>query len=535
VGGGAGAVIYALTLAALSVVDSSTATQTFTPGAPTTVFTITDFTYTAKSEVRAYTTTILVDTRIGRVSASPADATEYTLTMPIGSLGGVLTLGAPGITTGTTLTVYRLVPLTQEASFKYQGRWSPWAQERAMDKLTMIWQYLDTTQALPQDLVDDHIVGFHPHPYLRLLGVNGGQGAYGGTGSGDDLTLQAIVSGPRTGSTIVFGTAALYDADLDLLEIGSTGGGISDKLEVTGSAAADADLTTPIIYGSAVTDNDLTITPNADAANGAVWFGDRLVFDEDNGRLGIGTDVEPAYTLHLTDGDMVVGSDLNLLATGDIEELTTAANIEISGDTSSPGSSAAGLTFFGTTHATYPNDAYTYADSLFFADTVGDVFVLFSATLSHYIDGQVAGRRGYVAGGAGSTSMRNPADCGGEVGLTADTAQYDLENADSGNKGCMVTVKRTVDTGAGDTVTVAPHASDYVVGTCLTSSDAAADDTTVVQDSGVASKGWVTDQGAHLAHCTPNCGIRGDYITVVSDGTDTWWIVACRGNWKPVP
>jgi hypothetical protein len=56
-------VIYALTLAALSVVDSSTATQTFTPGAPTTVFTITDFTYTAKSEVRAYTTTILVRIR----------------------------------------------------------------------------------------------------------------------------------------------------------------------------------------------------------------------------------------------------------------------------------------------------------------------------------------------------------------------------------------------------------------------------------------------------------------------------------------
>lgn len=96
----------------------------------------------------------------------------------------------------------------------------------------------------------------------------------------------------------------------------------------------------------------------------------------------------------------------------------------------------------------------------------------------------------------------------------ADTDVVQLPDIAAGNKGMRVTVLVTAADG-GALVSLSPHSSDKIVGTVA---NAAADSVA----SGVADKDF---------QCTKATQNKGDYVTVESDGTDTWYIVGGVGIW----
>jgi hypothetical protein len=111
---------------------------------------------------------------------------------------------------------------------------------------------------------------------------------------------------------------------------------------------------------------------------------------------------------------------------------------------------------------------------------------------------------------AGSAYLVTTADGGIVISAAADNDVVTLPDAAAGNKGLRVTV---VNVAADDAakVSISPHSSDKIVGTVA-----------AVTSGGVADKDWInTKVGAN----------KGDYTTLVSDGTDTWYIVGGVGVW----
>jgi hypothetical protein len=119
--------------------------------------------------------------------------------------------------------------------------------------------------------------------------------------------------------------------------------------------------------------------------------------------------------------------------------------------------------------------------------------------------------KGLLSVETATKTVGTAADEGGIViqDLT-DNAVITLPNIAAGNKGMQVTVQNTGADGAAK-ISISPDASDKIVGTVG-----------AVQSGGVADKDWINTKA------TAN---QGDYTTLVSDGTDTWWIIGGVGVW----
>ncbi|MCK4962051.1 MAG: hypothetical protein KAS19_06175, partial [Anaerolineales bacterium] len=98
-----------------ATVTSSTRAAVYTPSTSTTVFSV-PFYFLEKSHLRV--TKTLISTGVGTVLTQDVD---YTVTLPVGSTLGFVTT-AVGVTSTHTLTIDRIMPITQETSFAGQGR-----------------------------------------------------------------------------------------------------------------------------------------------------------------------------------------------------------------------------------------------------------------------------------------------------------------------------------------------------------------------------------------------------------------------------
>jgi hypothetical protein len=71
--------------------------------------------------------------------------TDYTVTLPVGSVSGKVTTTAP-VTSSYKLRIERTTPLTQTTAFGSQGAFYPSLHEKALDKLTLVAQDALATQ-----------------------------------------------------------------------------------------------------------------------------------------------------------------------------------------------------------------------------------------------------------------------------------------------------------------------------------------------------------------------------------------------------
>lgn len=184
-----------LTPEALATVTSQTRSVTYV-GSGGTVFSVT-FPFLAKAHIRV--TKTLIATGVATVLAQCVTADPscgYTVRLPAGTVNGQVTTTA-AVTSSYTLTIDRVVPVTQETAFRSQGSYSPILHENAFDKLTMIAQQLQAAAGSDgQSAVDTHVGLADPHTqYALLAGRSGGQTLTGGTGAGDSVWLKSSSNG----------------------------------------------------------------------------------------------------------------------------------------------------------------------------------------------------------------------------------------------------------------------------------------------------------------------------------------------------
>jgi hypothetical protein len=119
--------------------------------------------------------------------------------------------------------------------------------------------------------------------------------------------------------------------------------------------------------------------------------------------------------------------------------------------------------------------------------------------------------KGLLSVETATKTVGTAADEGGIVIQDAtDNAVITLPNIAAGNKGMKVTVQNIGANGAAK-VSVSPDVSDKIAGSVA-----------AVQSGGLADKDWIN---------TKATAKQGDFTTLVSDGTDTWWIVGGVGVW----
>ncbi len=134
------------------------------------------------------------------------------------------------------------------------------------------------------------------------------------------------------------------------------------------------------------------------------------------------------------------------------------------------------------------------------------------------VSGEITGLVKMIAGAAAYTVVA-PTDCGGVVTTATDNAVITLPAAAAANAGCRVTVINTGADGAAK-VSISPAAADGIYGSCAGVTGAGA--ATVIAASGTDDKDWINTKA------TAN---KGDHSTLVSDGSNGWYIVGCVGEW----
>jgi hypothetical protein len=155
--------------------------------------------------------------------------------------------------------------------------------------------------------------------------------------------------------------------------------------------------------------------------------------------------------------------------------------------------------------------AYPITAGLLAANNLNDVALAATARANLAFgvhEGIITHRRSAIAGGAAYTVT--VADGDATITTATDNAVITLPNIAAGNKGLRVTV---MNIGADDAakVSISPDASDKIAGTVM-----------AVSLSAVANKDAInTKVGAN----------KGDYLTIESDGTDTWFVVGGVGIW----
>jgi hypothetical protein len=119
--------------------------------------------------------------------------------------------------------------------------------------------------------------------------------------------------------------------------------------------------------------------------------------------------------------------------------------------------------------------------------------------------------RQMIAGGAAYTPAF-ATDCMGIITTANDNAVITLPDITAGSKGCQFTVINTA-AATGALVVVDPDNSDTIAGSC---------NATVM--TAAAGKYAGNAKATH---------IKGDMITLVSDGTSAWYVTHCQGVWAP--
>jgi hypothetical protein len=121
--------------------------------------------------------------------------------------------------------------------------------------------------------------------------------------------------------------------------------------------------------------------------------------------------------------------------------------------------------------------------------------------------------RKLIAGGAAYT-VKNRLDNDAVIQTATDNAAITLPDCAPANKGQKITIQNTGADGAAK-VSVDPHSSDKIVGGIVGSATGVP-----VFLSGTANKDLIN---------TKATAKKGDYVTLMSDGVDTWFVIAGHG------
>lgn len=154
------------------------------------------------------------------------------------------------------------------------------------------------------------------------------------------------------------------------------------------------------------------------------------------------------------------------------------------------------------------------ADLLALANAL-DGSVAFPIAGAMDVTGRLTGLQKLVAGGAAYT-VGSAADGDCVIQTATDNAVITLPDNASGTAGKRITVQNTGADGAAK-VSISPHSSDKIKGGVH---GAATGD--LVSFSGTADKDAINTKATTK---------QGDYLVLVSDGTDTWWVIGGKGVW----
>jgi hypothetical protein len=194
-------------------IDVSTSSTTAEGNGVTTIFTF-DFTYVSASDIFVTFT----DASGNQTDLTPA---QYTLVLnapasnSIWGVGGTVTYPLTGspITTGQTLTIYRILPLTQTTSIANQGTFYPTVVEQALDTLCMEIQEVSAASqnAIVAPLVDVDPQMVLPAAALRanlycVFDANGN--VFAGAPATTGVTISAAMIPVVQASTLALGRTA---------------------------------------------------------------------------------------------------------------------------------------------------------------------------------------------------------------------------------------------------------------------------------------------------------------------------------------
>lgn len=534
-----------------ATVTTGTRTVTYSPTSATSLFAV-PFPFLAKSHLQVVRT----------VEATGADTTltlnsDYSVSLPTaGNLNGSVTLSVP-IGSAFTLTITRVVPVTQEVAFSSQGTYNAQRVEDAFDKLTMILQQLQAVAGTGES-VETHEGQSDAHSQYALLpGRSGGQTLYGGTDSGDDLTLNSTSN--ATKGFIYFGANSAFDETNDYLGIGTAtpsatldligDAELGGALEVTGGAT--------IGFAGPPTGGDLIEIGDANFA--LVWTeaGPRIRFEGTSSEFAYGNTAND-LDLDLNDVDVFNADDtrLNIQVplTLNIDTPTSGIEFEVNGEMAidtefivegfddSGGESSVAVhkaTTAGVLNVSAANaigsvestgEAFInlygsgYGDStkqgaiVINTDTSGDGLILQGGDFT-VTNGAFRANRPIKSIGPSTSLSRT--DCNSVVMSTqsaaASAVTVSLPGDSSANPidGCVITL---IATDADPHWTVSPASGDKIEGPCTI-------------DSGTAENiiyyfPGTTSRSIELDDSTSNVG---DYWTGVFDGVDTWYTIGCVG------
>lgn len=496
-----------------ATVTTSTRTAGYTPSTSTTVFSV-PFYFLEKAHLRV--TKTLISTGVA-VSPFTQDV-NYTVTLPVGSTLGFVTTFV-GVTSTHTLTVDRIMPITQETSFAGQGRFRAATHEDAFDKLTMIIQGLPTATAVAGDI--DGSISTHeglpdPHTgYAKLAGRAGSQVLNGGTAAGEDLEFVSTTHGTK--GHIKIGSNIWIASDG---KMGIGGQSPNEDIEVDGTIGAfgasdgivlDGDTGEIRTFGGL--DEQIVIKAWNGATNGALIRLYSPAFAGNPGHMALLADKHWFFDAagavavgYFDSTGLVLGTNLDVVASG------TGA---FDGPTHRGGTgSGDNITITSTEHGT-KGDIFlgTGAEKGTYDETL-NLLGLKTTAPEHELDirGQAAFRRPWTTATTYAPDMAG--DCntvnfnnldGGTLSLPDTTSVVDDQSA------CVYTLINR-GTSATTQVDLLVDAAHRIYGRC-------------------GSVIWTGIAGQDARHTKPGAQ-RGEYITVIAQETDkAYYIVGCSGTW----
>ena len=347
---------------------------------------------------------------------------------------------------------------------------------------------------------------------VNLLFVNAGTNRVGiGTSTPDveldvigDLhvdTTAILNAAGGDNDTLIKGDSVTYllfvDASTDRIGIGTSTP--STTLDVIG----DLEVNGATVLNEGGADKDTRIEGNTEV--------NLLFVDASTDRIGIGT-ATPGYELDVV-GDVRIteteGIIIDVGPFGSVIHLTQddRALAFYGGATASTG---AKLILNGESASSYADYIQLTSDRVELRDVSGSLY--------GYLDDD-----GHSLGPTGMLNLLTTAGIAESVANTDCNTTYlcpinntivQLQNVASANVGCSITLVNTQV--AGGIVTLSPHNTDGIGGTCSTS---VVDRVmTRVVNLDVISKNAVSQ--------------KGDSITVISDGITLWYITSCQGEWN---